>query len=234
MALENLTYVENVLGGNSIESAKDNEVFGEALDKATSAINGVQQLLEECQRLEQVIPELANYLEDADRRDLLESASTLARLSLDLVDVKGREELEKARYRIISSKSALDDIPKALARAWRSMVQGAFSSDKHLGVVLEGLPDLGELGRELTGVAKLGLLLVEEKPSAERVTLVRELEASASACRVRLGGMEGAEDVTAFLIGVAQETVTLADLTPAVLEWLGERRLLKHFSVRVG
>lgn len=234
MTLENLKYIEDVLEGKSLEVARDNESFGEALAKAVEAISRVQDPLNECQRLEQVMPDLVGCLEDRDREEVLEYAKELARLASALVGLETREELERFHHRIDSSGKAFSDIIKYFARAWHTMNNEIFLSNRKLGLVLKKMPEMDSLGRELVHIADRGLSVAKESPSIEGMATVRELESKALICRDKLGGVEGAEDVTAFLVGVAQGTVTLEDLTPSVFRWLGDNGLLGYFFVNVG
>lgn len=126
----------------------------------------------------------------------------------------------------------IEKINERIEDLWRLSVRQNLGGHAALGDVLNAIPGVASLGRDLTTLAVRARTLEDVKRRAsdrvaQRDALVREVAEVAD--RLLKAGV--APPVANFLVAIAANPVPLSDLTEEIFAWIRDHDALALFSV---
>lgn len=225
--MEKAGELDGWLREGSLGRAHEANLLGEELSEALRMIDStaVKTALQNIERT-------ADLVGEEERVLVADEAERLARAARALLDARGAKELRDwANYRFDDIQQAASKIAKQLRQAWETHCSAAFQQEKQLGSVLGAIRP--ELARDMLANASAGKMLGERFPPGPDVR--REFDERVRAYEKRREELlrEGAdESVLKFLLRVADDAATLADLSVAIQDWLRRNRALEHIRLR--
>jgi hypothetical protein len=208
--------------------------YGAALTQATGEVLKAATVPDRLESLEPVLRVLKGT-QQLCSGEVLPDLEKLGSAGHQLEQCASTEALKDARFSVRDAQEALQRIESLISRAWSAHVQAEFSPLQRLGAVLAGIPDTKSAGaalqkwatdaQSLSGRGAPTLQSVKNFIQAQ-AEVVDRLEV------LRTLGIDTA--VRVFLLEVAAENATLANLTPAVLEWLRAKNAHSRFRVELG
>jgi hypothetical protein len=185
----------------------------ESLEPALRLLKGTQQI-----SADELIPDLEKL--EVAGHNLEQCASS--------------EALKDARFAVTDIQEALRRIETLVFRAWADRVHAEFGPFQRLAAVLAGIPDTKAAGTELHKWATSALSVSGHgAPTSESVKQFEQAQAELSDRLEELGTLGIDTAVREFLLKVAGEKATLANLSPGVLEWLRAKNAHARFRVEL-
>lgn len=215
-----------------IEAAKQRARLGNALDKATAAVERLSYCPDLLSDLGILASASGSGLE-AWRSEIEQTLADITRTSKLLAGHPSVEDLDYVnQIGLTQLPLQVEKIEERIENAWRRTVQQALGGQGALGEVLTNIPGVEDLGRELTGLAAQAKRLEDRtKPAAWRVAERTKLTEQASDLADQLLGAGIAPPVAEFLVAVAAGPVRLSNLTDDIYTWIKEHNALALFTV---
>ena len=114
---------------------------------------------------------------------------------------------------------------------WASQVDREVKNESEIYLLVRSLPDVRSNGAQIDTVLRR-LNTVKEQPPTSEEELVRYQE-YVDTLRSQIGGIKGLTPaVQIFLEKMSQNSATIADLTPEILDWCREPSRAKLFAIR--
>jgi hypothetical protein len=118
-----------------------------------------------------------------------------------------------------------------LRTMWASQVDQEVKNETKIYLLVRNLPDVRSNSAQIDGVLRQ-LNTIRERPPASDEELIRYQE-NVDTLRSQIGGIQGLTSaVQIFLEKMSQNSATIADLTPEILDWCREPSRAKHFAIR--
>jgi hypothetical protein len=161
---------------------------------------------------------------------------------LDKLEVAGHhleqcvntEALKEARFWVKDIREALERVEVVATKAWAARVRAEFGPLQRLGTVLAEIPDTETAGTALKRWATRALSVSGQgTPTLESVNDFKAAQAEVAERLEALGKLGIDAAVRAFLLEVAGEKATLANVTPGVLEWLRAKDAHARFRIEL-
>ncbi len=207
--------------------------YSAALNQAKNEVIGAEILPNRLESLEHALYVLkdTNYLAPADLVVDLEALENSGQSLEQSVDT---DALQDAHYWVKDIQKALQRVEVQISRAWTALVQSEFGPIKSLGDVLSQIPDTKSTGEGIQKWANRVLSLANGDVTTENTS--RQLNEARTELPVRLkalGNLGVDTNVQSFLIEVANNRATLANVQPSVLDWLHEKNAQSRFRVEL-
>jgi len=207
--------------------------YTSALASATSLVGNSISLLDRLDMIGSVAKALADspcFLATDARNEL----ATIASVGNALEKCVDTQALRDVRFPVRSAQESIERLEKALQRAWSAMLKEDFEPVRSLGGVLAAVPDTKKAGTELQAWAQTVLDRAgKDFPTSADVNLVTDARSQRSHRLEELGAVGIDTEVSRFLIEVAYERATLAELTPKVLVWLISKKAESQFRIKL-
>lgn len=118
-----------------------------------------------------------------------------------------------------------------LRTMWASQVDREVKNETEIYLLVRNLPDVRSNGAQIDAVLRQ-LNTIKKQPPASEEELIRYQE-NVDTLRSQIGGIQGLTPaVQIFLEKMSQDSATVADLTPEILDWCREPSRAKHFAIR--
>lgn len=183
-----------------------------------------------------IADDAALALEERDRQKLALHAQKIRALASAIREAATDEAVLLKFGRLLTD--ARTDILGAISileQGFVKSVRERFDPLESLGKVVGGFPSLRQLGAEIEKLSsESGRLTEKFPPTSPQLTRLADLKKRRTDAMERLSASDAGAELANFLLKVASQQATLADVTPAVRKWLDEQRASKLFQVRFG
>jgi hypothetical protein len=232
--LDPLRALEQALDSGDFQRAVQAEQFGDALGQAVGAL---REKAESLATLEQLVG-----WGSLVAKKLTPTEAAEVRTALDALDVTAgklarenptREELQLVRLEMQTVGMRVEQVKGRFRAAWSLRVREEFEPPAKLAKALQRLPGQAELARRMVQTAQAGLALEQRFPAQAAREEFERRRAERQTQERELAGVGTDTDKVRFLIRVAEERATLADLTPDLQKWLAEQNALGLFNLRL-
>ena len=167
------------------------------------------------------------------KRVLLEAAEAADEIGEGLETASKAEDLQYVSEDFPKFGSALRTLDTVLRQLWRQTVISDFQSLVPVGELLARISKTADLGERLRDVGREAQNLVDRNVPADQlgadIIRLRQVRANLD---TELHRLTDNEEVDTFLSAVTSDTATLAQVTPAVSQWLRNSGALEAFAVR--
>ncbi|NVJ15317.1 hypothetical protein [Myxococcus sp. AM010] len=232
--LDPLSALEQVLDSGDFQRAVQAEQFGDALGQAVGVLLGSAESLDTLEQLAGWVPLVAKKLAPAEVAEVRTALDALEAISGNLTrESPTREELQHLRVDMQAVSMRVEQVKGRLQAAWSLRVREEFEPSGKLAKALLRLPGQAELARRMAQTAQAGLALEPRFPVQAAREEFERRRAERQAQEGELAGVGTDADRVRFLIRVAEEKATLAELTPDLQKWLAEQNVLGLFKLRM-
>jgi hypothetical protein len=211
----------------SLGRAHEANLLGEELAEALRTIDSAA-----VRTAFQNVERTADLLGEEERAQVADEAERLAKAARALLAARTAKELRDwSNYRFDDIQQAAFKIAKHVRQIWQTRCSATFQHEEQLGTVLSAIRP--ELARDMLANARAGKMLGERFPPGpdERSELDRRVRAYEKRREELL--KDGAdESVLKFLLRVADDAATLADVSTVIQEWLRRNDALEHIRLR--
>ncbi|MCU0834309.1 MAG: hypothetical protein MUC77_07720 [Chromatiaceae bacterium] len=225
-----LERLESLLG--RIEEEKKRRRLGGALDAAVRAAKSAESAIARMDQLAGFTVLVSGFLDQLDKdqcRRLLSATKEVGQFLSCATDV---ETLWDAANRVSQLPGQIDQLDQLMRRGWKAKIDEAFSATGRLGGVLREIPETRQLGAEMEALIRraeqLGSSLEDAEQSAKEFDV---LTTDRDRTKDKLAELGAGEGVVEFLLAVAEQAATLANVTAEVQGWLDDRNALERFKV---
>jgi hypothetical protein len=215
------------------EAIRKGAEYGAALAQATGEVRNAAALPGRLENLEPALRALqgTQYLPAGDLIPDLEKLEVAGR---NLEQCASTEALKDARFSVKDVNESLQRVEALVSKAWTARVQAEFGPLERLGTVLAGIPDTKTAGIALQNWATQALTSSRSTgPTAESLKQFVEAQTELAGRLDALGKLGIDAAVRAFLLEVASERATLANMTPEVLAWLQIKKAQSRFRIEL-
>lgn len=192
-----------------------------------------QQLREnstKVQRLVQQYGTVNQYLSDAGRRDLIALFQTLYEKTQELATDFSTNSNQARKLKAFGDKTVVDCI-NAFEDMWAASVAHEVSSERDIYLLVKNLPDVRANGTKVEGILQRLEAFRKNPPSTEDE--LADYLSKVESLRSQIESIRGLTDaIQSFLQKMANNTATIADLTPEILDWCHEQSRAEHFIIR--
>lgn len=216
-----------------LDLANERRRLGTALQKATANAETWKDLPERLEAWADLAQAGGASAEDFEAiAPALASIFAMARALGSGLTVEQLDQLNQVAFNQLSFQ--VDKIEQVVEAVWRRSVEDAIGGQRGLGLVLERIPDVQSLGRELSDLARRGDLLTDRaRPAAWRIAERERLAAARAELTGKLEAAGIASEMVTFLLAIADGPVRLGDVSDAVLAWLRAHTAFDMFDLTV-
>lgn len=225
-AAERLQELDKWLRNGSLKKACQEELLGTELVQVMNTINSgaVRATLDK-------IESALDLAGDPEKSALAEEVERITRASTSLLEAQEPRELQDwSRFRWDDVRDATTKSAKVLRESWARRCEAAFWQESQLASVLEAI--LPAVAKEMSENASAGKKLGAAFPPSDEARREFDLRVKLSGAR-KTKLLEGGanEELVAFLLLVAENKATLADLSQAVFQWLKKNKALESVKL---
>jgi hypothetical protein len=216
-----------------IPAAKQSRSLGSILDKALQAAKDSEQHIHRLEELCEFTKLVMNYLEESDKALIIDKLTELAQIGQITKRAAEIDQLDEIRGKLRDVvPSTIETVERRFSSSWQSHIVSEFSTLGHLGEVLSMIPETTALGQEMAAIHLEAQSIAKDLKSYDKQEpKYRELMTNRDMLHDRLKHLGAGKEVVDFLLAVADEKASLADVTSTVQEWLTGRDALGQFRV---
>lgn len=216
-----------------VPAAKQSRSLGSILDKALQVAKDSERHIRRLEELSEFTKLVMSYLEESDKALIIDKLTELSQIGQVTERATEIDQLDEIRGKLRDVvPSTIETVERRFSSSWQSHIEREFSTLGHLGEVLRMIPETTALGQEMAAIHLEAQSIAKElKSYDEQEPKYRELMTNRDTLHDRLKHLGAGKEVVDFLLAVADEKASLADVTSTVQEWLTGRDALGQFRV---
>ena len=214
----------------SIPQAKERKQLGVSLGNATAQAEKMEALVAALDSNATLLSLCAVDLGD-DRGPVSGSLDTILQFARLAENAETAAQLDQVTAQRTQIEFQVGNITERVQRAWSERVRKDLGGYAGLGAVLGRIESTAELGSNLGRLGQHADLLKRPTgPDAQRIAEHQRLAAQRDKLIADLGKAGIEADIVAFLNAIAQGSVSLAQVTRRIYDWLEEHDALPLFA----
>ncbi len=227
---DSLERLESLL--DLIQEAKDRHRLGDALEAALRAVNDAEGAVSRLEQLAEFTALAGRHLDSSDWAQCHHLLISVKDTGLHLCQASDAPTLRDAAIKTSQLAGQISQVDGFVRRGWKAKIAYAFGPTTRLGGVLREIAETRQLGSEMQALMHRAEQLGASADDAERSTgEFTALAAERDRAKDRLVELGAGANVVDFLLAVADQSATLANVTAEVRGWLEDRNALERFKV---
>ncbi len=214
-----------------MEAARQRAQYGQAIDGIEQWFRLRKDALESFMAMIKACHHLRPGASPADAVSINRYLDDVQDFGNRLATAQGEEDLKHAKSLSVDIQGHLRTCQEALRRVARELVQRDFLPFKATGELISEIDPTSTLGKRLVDfVARVERL--DSQPPAEFAEKIRVALAEAKGYRVEIDALADRPERKAFMNALVTGKATLAEVTPAILDWLTAAGAIHRFAVK--
>ena len=228
--LDPLEQLEGLLAG--IPEARDRQRLGDALDVAVQAAFRTEEAISHLEQLVGYASLVREFLEAQDLEQCNLLLRTIRAVGQQVSQAADSSSLRDAAEKLSQLPGQVQQVDGLFQRGWKAKIDHTFAATGRLGSVLRQIPETRELGAEMeTLIDRAKHLATSMDNAAQDAAQFTALTVERDVTKTQLAKSGTGQEVINFLLAVATDTATLANVTAEVREWLDARQASERFKV---
>tara|TARA_R110001599_G_scaffold80524_2_gene217459 strand:- start:20290 stop:20988 length:699 start_codon:yes stop_codon:yes gene_type:complete len=205
--------------------------FGQGLSKFENAAQSIASVAPELDALFEVALDTGFLKRESDAGLIDDIVVTAIELAEILEGARTDGDVEKALAHFDRFESRISSAKVSIKRHWERRAADEFEPLRGYGRLLQRLPGLELLGAEYETFADSAKRSVASEKMSDLRTAIASLNSRKAELEAERQRQIKHETIGDFLNALAQNSATLKDLSPEVLDWLNEQEALADFRI---